>query len=638
MEVFKNSKWIWVDENPQTDCYGEFFTRFNYENGKVICNLSCDSDYVLFINGKFVSSNQYGDFEWYKIYDSIDVTDYLKKGENTLAVLVWYFGVDSQRYKIGKAGLIFELLNGEKILSRSDEKVLSRYSKAYQNGREKFVTTQLGFSFAYDATREDDWVISGKDCAESVVVKKECELFPRPIKKQVLLPKADIKILKAENNYYLVDLGEETVGLPTVKFISQENQSVRVDWGEDLFDGHVRRIIGERDFSFDYFAKSGLNEYTNYAFRISCRYLEIYSEKPIELKYLGVIPQVYQVEEKPFKLNDELDQKIYDLCVNTLKKCMMEHYVDTPWREQCLYSYDSRNQILCGFYAFENGNKDYAKANLKLIGMDRRDDGLLAICYPCGNDLTIPSFSLYYVLAIKEYLDHTDDKELIIDLYPKILSIITTFINNSSGGLACKFEDVNNWNFYDWTEYMEGRIFQKDDKKPDSVINFLFIIALKCLKEIDEKIGKEFNYEDTLNECVEKVKTFFVKERGLFEVNKGKGEFTVLANALAILAGVPSKEESEFICNEIASGNILDCTLSMKILKYQALLLSDEKKWANWILGEIRREYSVMVESGSSCVWETIDGAKAFGNAGSLCHGWSAVPVYVYHVLKKYLA
>ena len=120
---------------------------------------------------------------------------------------------------------------------------------------------------------------------------------------------------------------------------------------------------------------------------------------PIILEYLGVIPQVYEVDEIPFKLKNELDQKIYDLSVNTLKKCMMEHYVDTPWREQCLYAYDSRNQILCGFYAFKNGNKDYAKANLKLIGEDRREDGLLAICYPCGNDLTIPSFSLYYCLS-----------------------------------------------------------------------------------------------------------------------------------------------------------------------------------------------------------------------------------------------
>ena len=42
-----------------------------------------------------------------------------------------------------------------------------------------------------------------------------------------------------------------------------------------------------------------------------------------------------------------------------------------------------------------------------------------------------------------------------------------------------------------------------------------------------------------------------------------------------------------------------------------------------------------MIDYGSDTVWETLDGAKAFGNAGSLCHGWSAVPVYIFHKLGR---
>ena len=81
--------------------------------------------------------------------------------------------------------------------------------------------------------------------------------------------------------------------------------------------------------------------------------MEIHTQAPIEIEYVGFIPQVYPVTEKKVILQDALDQKIYDACVNSLKLCMMEHYVDTPWREQCLYVYDSRNQALCGYKAFE---------------------------------------------------------------------------------------------------------------------------------------------------------------------------------------------------------------------------------------------------------------------------------------------
>ena len=41
-----------------------------------------------------------------------------------------------------------------------------------------------------------------------------------------------------------------------------------------------------------------------------------------------------------------------------------------------------------------------------------------------------------------------------------------------------------------------------------------------------------------------------------------------------------------------------------------------------------------MLYNGATSFWETIDGAWAFDTAGSLCHGWSAIPVLFYY---KYL-
>jgi hypothetical protein len=40
-----------------------------------------------------------------------------------------------------------------------------------------------------------------------------------------------------------------------------------------------------------------------------------------------------------------------------------------------------------------------------------------------------------------------------------------------------------------------------------------------------------------------------------------------------------------------------------------------------------------MVEYGVGTVWETELGESDFDNAGSLCHGWSALPIYYYHIL-----
>ena len=43
-----------------------------------------------------------------------------------------------------------------------------------------------------------------------------------------------------------------------------------------------------------------------------------------------------------------------------------------------------------------------------------------------------------------------------------------------------------------------------------------------------------------------------------------------------------------------------------------------------------------MLALGATSFWETIDGGDAFSKAGSLCHGWSAVPVYFWHKYAAY--
>ena len=70
---------------------------------------------------------------------------------------------------------------------------------------------------------------------------------------------------------------------------------------------------------------------------------------------------------------------------------MHEHYEDCPWREQALYAYDSRNQMLYGYYVW--GNYDFAATSLDLLGRGIRSDGMLELCAPAKAWITIPSFA-----------------------------------------------------------------------------------------------------------------------------------------------------------------------------------------------------------------------------------------------------
>jgi hypothetical protein len=40
-----------------------------------------------------------------------------------------------------------------------------------------------------------------------------------------------------------------------------------------------------------------------------------------------------------------------------------------------------------------------------------------------------------------------------------------------------------------------------------------------------------------------------------------------------------------------------------------------------------------MIKEGATTFWEVEEGQKAFGYAGSLCHGWGAMPIIYYETL-----
>ncbi len=634
MTIFKNAEWIWNEKTYTENEYSEFVDTFSWNGEKVMLRISVCGDYTLFINGKFITSNQYADFPHYKVYDEIDITNFLAKGENRLGFLVWYFGKSGMRYLTPNPGLIYEIEVDGEIVSFSNKKTLSRKSPAYVSGSEKKISPQLGYSFTYDAKKEDDWRTDYKeDFTESCVIAQKSKFYKRPTEKLVIDELVKGKIMASDKSI-IIDLGREIVGLPSFKLTTAACQKINIAYGEILENGHVKRIIGPRDFSFDYLTKAGENEYTNYMFRFAARFIEITSPEPISVEYAGLLPQSYPALAKDFSWLSGIDKEIYEICLNSLKLCMMEHYVDCPWREQCLYAYDSRNQMFAGYIAFEEKNKEYARANLLLMSKDQRKDNFLSICFPSNEDLAIPSFSLYYILAVKEYMENTGDLSLGEEVIEKIESILGAYLKNIPDGLVTRKAGDEYWNFYDWSEYCVSTI-GGNDSSPDLIINCIVLLALESYEQICRMLGRKMSFTG----IADRIRTtardaFYNPEKEQFFITSPDEEPTELVHSLAVITGVADGEIAEKICEKLASGAFLPCSLSMKAFKYDAMFKMGKEKYRDAILGEIRTIYKIMLDSGLGTVWETIDGAKAFDNAGSLCHGWSAIPIYYFDLFR----
>lgn len=622
--MISNKKTIWINKQNDEDTYAEFLGSFRKtEEGKVVLKIACVGHFAVYLNGQLVFFGASADYPWYKQYHKKDISIFCKE-ENELKILVWYPGRDSQTYIKEDAGLFFSVEQMGEVLVESGTHILARMNCNYKNGYYKNITTQLGFSFYYDNTIDNQ--MPYQPSVERRVIEK---LYLRKTGEIKLGKRVKTNCVKVENGY-LIDLGEERVGFLDLEFVSPVEQEILVSYGEHLVDGSVPRIIGERDFSVEFRARQGENHYLNPFRRLAGRYLQVECEHPLEVSYIGIRPTDRRVITNKKNFEDPLLQKIYDVSVNTLKKCMHEHYEDCPWREQAMYTLDSRNQMLCGYYAFKGYS--YQRENLLFISKGQREDGILSLCFPAGIDIPIPFFSLAYFQQVAEYVQHTGDDSVLPKVKPVLDRIWKAFADRrDETGLIPNFP-YPCWNFYEWSEASNNEPETrrtKEDKyelQYDFILNCMYVMACNVYKSLfgDDLLDKEM--------LVIIQRVFYDEEKGLYKLSTNGEDYSQLGNSFAILAGLGNEAIADKIIND---KGLIPVTLSMNTFYYDALL-SVSHKYSTFVIEDIRMKYGKMLAQGATTFWETEKGWEDFDGAGSLCHGWSSIPVYYLSKLIKF--
>ena len=449
----------------------------------------------------------------------------------------------------------------------------------------------------------------------------------------------------ADGIYLILDLGAETCGFSRIEFEAAEGALVEIAYGQHLDDKRVRSFIYGRNFAAAYVCRKGVNIFTHYFTRWSGRYLQLHIHKPgceFKLHYAGLVPCIYPVAERGnMVIDDPLHAEIYQTAVHTLRLCMHEHYEDTPWREQALYANDSRLQALCGYYCF--GEYEFPAASIDLLGNSIREDAWLELCAPARIAISIPSFTFAWILMVRDYLFYAGDPDGHIAKWLEIIRII----------IKRRLEEVENnllplpsgesyWHFYDWASGVDG-LLPKCRKKSDgnefeSPLNLFFILALEASAEIAEYCQDKVFAGQCLAaaRCCRKAiaVTFWDNRQKAFFISDtpaGRHCFSEMSQALALLANVLPLDCRTALMAKLASNNsgLVPLTLSQSFFKFEALLL-DKEKYGTLVFELIADTWGKMLAAGATSFWETSEGANAFKNAGSLCHGWSALPVYFY--------
>ena len=574
-----NKKTIWLREGAKPDTYADFIADFSVNKGsKVELNIACNGHYAVYINGELVKFASASDYPWYRIFDKVDISRRCKHN-NEIMVSVWYPGADSQTYIKDEAGVFFSIEENGVTIYESNADTKSRKNTNYRNGYCKTITSQLGFSFCYDSR-----ITNELEFANSIESRDKREFHLRKNASLVLGKRVKSSIKEIDNGY-LIDLGEEQVGFVDLDFTSSVPQAIKILYAEHLVDGEVQQIIGNRDFSLEYIAKEGDNKYMNPFRRIACRYIQIVCDSPIDINYIGLRSTNRRVSEIRRSFDDHLLQRIYDVSVNTLKKCMHEHYEDCPWREQAMYALDSRNQMLCGYYAFKGYG--YQKENLLFIAKGQREDGLLSLCFPTGIDIPIPFFSLVYLMQVRDYVEHSYDFTVLTELKPVLDKIIAAFESKiDQSGLIPNFP-YPYWNFYEWADESnnESEITRSADEpyelQYDLILNAMYVYARNIYNAF---YGVYSNVEKTIDAIH---KTFYDDEKGVYRLSTITEKSSQLANSMVLLIGLGSKDLAERIVND---DSLIKVTLSMNTFYYDALLSIDKYRYSDFIVEDIKKK------------------------------------------------
>lgn len=680
-------KWVWFpDPRFSSNHWVEFRQTIELDRvGHAVFIIAADTAYQLWINEQRVDDAYFSEFPADRYYHAIDVSSYLKKGNNCVAILGYYQGISTSRYVAGKPGILFELQQDGRGLLKSNAACRARTSRGYLSGRVPLVTTQLGPTLQYDASLDDGW--KGVDYDDSAwgfshEIASAQEFSPKGLRRYPLkrftisFQEAHVissgilenvsscgtpaeliqaSILREDESgagelpihfaaspdgrFALFDLSQASCGYLQIELEASEVTIIDIAHGEHLTAGRVLAKIEERNFADRYVARKGYQIWSMPVRKLGGRYLELHIRNKVgrvKVRSIGLNVVEYPTRSHSgFRCSDGRLEKIMAVSQKTAKLCMLEHYSDTPWREQALYSLDAAIQALCGYYLF--GDYEYAEKSLRMLGQGKFCDQYLAICAPSELDMTIPSFTMMWIVAVRDFTLFSGRFSLAQEHFSYIERFIFGRLNQLDEGVLKLDPSKDHWNFYEWSSGLDGGgPYQEDTAEYHSCQTLFLLKAIHSYNDICGYLEKGRAVEQRIiSKITERFhQKFYCEEKGLYANEypfDSKAVFSELTQDLACTFMNLGTEQS-YVAQERmgAKTALVPATLSMSKYVFSALdiLLDDD---GQCVLDRIRRDWGFMISQGATSFWETLDGAAAFQGAGSLCHGWSIVPVsYIY--------
>ena len=669
------AQWI---AHPTASAYdfGVYHFRKSFELDSIpdqlIINVSADNRYRLWINGTFVTAGpSRGDLLHWR-FETIDIAPFLRSGKNTVAALVWNYGVDRPVYQITlRTGFLLQSDHADfqELNTGNDWLVIEDRSYKPLTGARARLNAYLvtGPRLEIDGARHP-WGWEQPDYDDSawvdaVPVRRahpqgngtefQWELVPRDIPLMYEEEEAAIQLRKGASSVpflqnglmiipadttleFLLDQTYLTNAYPYLQVSQGAGSSIKLEYAEAMVDqngdkGNRNEINGKivKGY-FDRFLPDGGRRrvFTTPWFR-TWRYINVTvttKEKPLLIEKFYSKRTGYPFEEQAsFECDAERVDEVWNVGWRTAELCAGETYYDCPYYEQLQYVGDTRIQALISLYV--SGDDRLMRKAIETYDDSRLANGLTMSRHPAYLGQIIPPYSLFWIHMVSDYWQHRPDEEFVRSMLPGVRTVLEWHRQqvdpeNQLLGTT-KF-----WNFVDWADEWpwdpirdEGGVPKTDGGS--SILSLQLAYTLQAAIPLMEHFGEDHYaevYQDWLTTLKASVKASCWDEgRQLFADTPAKETFSQHANIMAILSDmVPAAEQADLLKRLMDAKDIIPVTFYYRFYLMQALFKTG---LGNEYFDALQPWYD-MLDLGLTTFAEKPDPTR------SDCHAWSASPNY----------
>ena len=618
-----SAEWIWDKENlTEKNVWMCFDKRLSLKNipKELIAHISADSKYWLYINGETVvyeGNVKRGPDKNSGYYDSVDISPYLKEGENRICALVWYWDNETSYSYSGsrQGGFIFEAINDD-ISIISDKSWKVKRNNAYIDSALYPPNYRLPeYSIYFDA-REDmaDWlsadydVSNWEDATEYALGGEGAygKLYPRGIPFLKDYGLKDYVNSKDYENYTVNKLFGEKITVdipynaqltPYLKITAPAGKKIRITT-ENTAIGAVSTTYITKEGEQEFETPGWFNgEHITYKIPKGVTVISLkYRETGYNSAFSG-----------DFRCNDEFLNSLWQKSLRTLYVTMRDNFMDCPDRERAQWWGDVTSEMIMTMYSMDSNS--YLLYQKGVEAMLSHIDGtkVLQTVVPINGDyFELPVQQLAGIVGFLTYYEYTGDKAFVEKVYNASIDYLKLWEIGENNLVVHR---SGSWDWPDW------------GKKADmtAIENAWVYYALSSVQKMAEIIGETDDLEfikerkDTISKGYKALWT----EEGFRSEDAKKCDDR--ANALAVLAGLAEKEQYDTIKAVLTSTK--NSSPYMEYYVLEALCKMGEYEAAD---NRIKERYEDMVNKDYSTLWE-------FWNSwqGTMNHAWSGGPLVI---------